>query len=100
MPPGRPPFNYWKGQDADFLTFARFPANSVYVATKAAVRAFARTWTTDLKQRRIRVNVVSPGPTDTEGLNQLLGSSEVGQARRESISYSAAPTSRNFRPKP
>src|ERR1700719_1481034 len=36
-------------------------ANSVYSATKAAVRSFARTWTTDLKDRRIRVNAVSPG---------------------------------------
>jgi NAD(P)-dependent dehydrogenase (short-subunit alcohol dehydrogenase family) len=42
--------------------------NSVYSATKAAVRSFARTWTTDLKARHIRVNVVSPGPIDTEGL--------------------------------
>jgi NAD(P)-dependent dehydrogenase (short-subunit alcohol dehydrogenase family) len=37
------------------------PANSVYSPTKAAVRSFARTWTTDLKERRIRVNAVSPG---------------------------------------
>src|SRR5712692_8865784 len=41
------------------------PAWSVYSATKAAVRSFARTWTTDLKDRRIRVNAVSPGFTDT-----------------------------------
>ena len=41
------------------------PERSVYNATKAAVRSFARTWTTDLKDRRIRVNVVSPGITDT-----------------------------------
>jgi NAD(P)-dependent dehydrogenase (short-subunit alcohol dehydrogenase family) len=41
------------------------PDWSVYSATKAAVRAFARTWTTDLKDRRIRVNAVSPGFTDT-----------------------------------
>ena len=41
------------------------PANSVYSATKAAVRSFARTWTTDLKDRHIRVNAVSPGSTDT-----------------------------------
>jgi len=38
---------------------------SVYSATKAAVRSFARTWTTDLKDRHIRVNAVSPGPIDT-----------------------------------
>ena len=45
-------------------------ANSVYSATKAAVRSFARTWTTDLKARRIRVNAISPGPIDTEGLRE------------------------------
>lgn len=38
---------------------------SVYSATKAAVRSFARTWTTELKDRKIRVNVVSPGPIET-----------------------------------
>jgi NAD(P)-dependent dehydrogenase (short-subunit alcohol dehydrogenase family) len=41
-----------------------FPALSVYSASKAAVRSFARTWTVDLKQRNIRVNVLSPGPID------------------------------------
>jgi NAD(P)-dependent dehydrogenase (short-subunit alcohol dehydrogenase family) len=41
------------------------PEWSIYNATKAAVRSFARTWTTDLKDRRIRVNAVSPGFTDT-----------------------------------
>src|SRR3989449_4520396 len=56
-------------------------ANSVYSATKAAIRSFARTWTTDLKDRRIRVNAVSPGPIETPGLNDLLASSEVGQQR-------------------
>src|SRR5947207_7343673 len=44
-----------------------FSSNSVYSATKAAVRSFARTWTTDLKDRRIHVNAVSPG-SDTPGL--------------------------------
>src|SRR5678809_1065054 len=61
------------------------PANSVYSATKAAVRSFARTWTTDLKARRIRVNAVSPGPIDTPGLRELLASSEVGKQRKEMI---------------
>jgi NAD(P)-dependent dehydrogenase (short-subunit alcohol dehydrogenase family) len=41
------------------------PANSVYSASKAAVRSFARTWTSDLKDRKIRVNTLSPGPIDT-----------------------------------
>src|SRR6476469_9242352 len=63
-------------------------ANSVYSATKAAVRSFARTWTTDLKQRRIRVNAVSPGATDTPGLNDLLASTETGQQRLKMISNS------------
>lgn len=46
-------------------------ALSVYSATKAAVRSFARTWTTDLKDRKIRVNAISPGPIDTPGLNGM-----------------------------
>ena len=61
-------------------------SNSIYSATKAAVRSFARTWTTDLKSRRIRVNAVSPGTIDTPGLSQLLGSSETGEQRRKMIS--------------
>jgi NAD(P)-dependent dehydrogenase (short-subunit alcohol dehydrogenase family) len=73
------------------------PANSVYAATKAAIRSFARTWTTDLKKRRIRVNVVSPGPIQTEGMEVLLGSSEIGQARREAIT-TGVPLGRIGRP--
>jgi NAD(P)-dependent dehydrogenase (short-subunit alcohol dehydrogenase family) len=42
-----------------------FEASSVYSASKAAVRSFARTWTVDLKHRKIRVNTISPGPIDT-----------------------------------
>jgi NAD(P)-dependent dehydrogenase (short-subunit alcohol dehydrogenase family) len=45
---------------------------SVYSATKAAIRSFARTWTVDLKQRKIRVNSISPGPIDTPGLSGLI----------------------------
>lgn len=61
-------------------------AHSVYSATKAAVRSFARTWTTDLKGRRIRVNVVSPGSIETPGLGDLLASSsETGQQRLKMI---------------
>ena len=59
---------------------------SVYSATKAALRSFARTWTTDLKARHIRVNAISPGPIDTEGLRELFGSSPTGQERLKSIS--------------
>ena len=63
-----------------------FPANSVYSATKAAIRSFARTWTTDLKDRHIRVNAVSPGPIDTPGLSNLLASSGVGEERLKMLS--------------
>jgi NAD(P)-dependent dehydrogenase (short-subunit alcohol dehydrogenase family) len=61
------------------------PANSVYSATKAAVRSFARTWTTDLKARHIRVNAISPGPIDTEGLRDLVGPSDAGKDRLNSL---------------
>jgi NAD(P)-dependent dehydrogenase (short-subunit alcohol dehydrogenase family) len=60
-------------------------ANSVYAATKAVARSFARTWTTDLKQRRIRVNAISPGSIDTPGLNGLLASAPAGERRRKMI---------------
>jgi NAD(P)-dependent dehydrogenase (short-subunit alcohol dehydrogenase family) len=59
--------------------------NSVYSATKAAIRSFARTWTTDLKERHIRVNAVSPGSIDTPGLSDLLASSDVGEQRKKMI---------------
>jgi NAD(P)-dependent dehydrogenase (short-subunit alcohol dehydrogenase family) len=61
-------------------------ANSVYSATKAAIRSFARTWTTDLKDRHIRVNAISPGSIDTPGLSGLLASSETGEQRKQMIS--------------
>src|SRR4029077_8014885 len=46
------------------------PAFGVYGATKAAVRNFARAWTVELKDRRIRSNVLSPGPTETPAISQ------------------------------
>jgi NAD(P)-dependent dehydrogenase (short-subunit alcohol dehydrogenase family) len=48
-------------------------AFSVYSASKAAVRNLARSWTLDLKDRGIRVNVISPGPVRTPGLVELAG---------------------------
>jgi NAD(P)-dependent dehydrogenase (short-subunit alcohol dehydrogenase family) len=44
--------------------------SSVYSATKASVRSFARCWTTDLRHRKIRVNVISPGPIETPIFNK------------------------------
>jgi NAD(P)-dependent dehydrogenase (short-subunit alcohol dehydrogenase family) len=72
--------------NASIVASKGLPANSVYSATKAAVRSFARTWTTDLKERRIRVNAVSPGATDTPGLNDLLTSTEAGRQRLKMLS--------------
>jgi NAD(P)-dependent dehydrogenase (short-subunit alcohol dehydrogenase family) len=72
--------------NASIVASKGLPMNSVYSATKAAVRSFARTWTTDLKDRRIRVNAVSPGSTDTPGLSDLLASTETGQQRKKMIS--------------
>jgi NAD(P)-dependent dehydrogenase (short-subunit alcohol dehydrogenase family) len=72
--------------NASIVASKGLSANSIYSATKAAVRSFARTWTTDLKARRIRVNAVSPGTIDTPGLNDLLASSEAGQERIKMIS--------------
>src|SRR5712672_3421667 len=46
-----------------------FEAGTVYGATKAAIRSFARSWTSDLKARNIRVNVLSPGPVQTPGFD-------------------------------
>jgi len=59
------------------------PAFSVYSATKAAVRNFARSWILDLKERHIRVNVVSPGPVDTAGLDELFGGGAQAQGGRD-----------------
>lgn len=55
------------------------PAFSVYAASKAAVRAFARNWILDLKDRGIRVNTISPGATRTPGLVELAGNDAAAQ---------------------
>jgi NAD(P)-dependent dehydrogenase (short-subunit alcohol dehydrogenase family) len=64
------------------------PEWSVYSATKAAVRSFARTWTTDLQERRIRVNAVSPGAIETPGLHDLVASAGAGEQRLKALSSS------------
>ena len=57
------------------------PGFSVYAASKAAVRSFSRNWILDLKDRRIRVNTLTPGPTKTPGLLGLAGPDAVQQQR-------------------
>jgi NAD(P)-dependent dehydrogenase (short-subunit alcohol dehydrogenase family) len=61
------------------------PAFSVYSATKAAVRSFARTWTVDLKDRKIRVNAISPGPIETPGLSGLAPNGEQADQLKASL---------------
>ena len=59
--------------NASIVSVKGFPAFGVYNATKAAVRSFARTWTNELKDRKIRVNVVSPGPISTPAITAITG---------------------------
>jgi NAD(P)-dependent dehydrogenase (short-subunit alcohol dehydrogenase family) len=62
--------------NASIASLKGMPAFSVYSATKAAVRSFARSWTVDLKARRIRVNAISPGPIETPAMNGLVQTEE------------------------
>ena len=59
------------------------PVMSVYSATKAAVRSFARTWTNDLRERRIRVNVLSPGHIDTPIMESLQQGEALVQMKKQ-----------------
>lgn len=72
-------------------------AFSAYAASKAAVRAFARGWTTDLAPRGIRVNVISPGPIETPALEKVgLSPEQVAQAAAHFASQ--VPMGRRGRP--
>ena len=74
--------------NASIVASKGLPENSVYSATKAAVRSFARTWTVDLKDRRIRVNAVSPGPIETPGLHDLVASTGAGEQHLKMLANS------------
>jgi NAD(P)-dependent dehydrogenase (short-subunit alcohol dehydrogenase family) len=62
--------------NASIASIKGMEAFSVYSASKAAVRSFARVWTADLKSRKIRVNTLSPGPIDTPILEGLASTEE------------------------
>ncbi|WP_435016926.1 glucose 1-dehydrogenase [Tundrisphaera sp. TA3] len=69
--------------NASIVGVKGFEGSSIYSATKAAVRSFARTWTSDLKARKIRVNALSPGPIHTPGFDDLAGKSgDVDQVKQ------------------
>jgi NAD(P)-dependent dehydrogenase (short-subunit alcohol dehydrogenase family) len=82
---------------ASIVAVKGLPAHGVYGATKAAVRSFARTWTTELKDRGIRVNTLSPGATDTPIIDGQFATKEQADAARASFA-SATPMGRLGRP--
>jgi NAD(P)-dependent dehydrogenase (short-subunit alcohol dehydrogenase family) len=69
------------------------PAFSVYAATKAAIRSFARNWILELAPRRIRVNVLAPGSTSTPGWHQLAPTPEA-DAEMQRLTREATPLGR------
>jgi NAD(P)-dependent dehydrogenase (short-subunit alcohol dehydrogenase family) len=79
--------------NASIVSIKGNPALSVYSATKAAIRSFARNWTLDLKDRKIRVNTVSPGPIDTPGLDSL-GANAQENAQFKAAMVNAVPLGR------
>ena len=62
-----------------------FEGLSVYSATKAAIRSFARTWTVDLKYRKIRVNAVSLGPIDTPMISSMVQTEKQGEQLKTTL---------------
>ena len=60
-----------------------FEGFSVYNSTKAAIRSFARSWTVDLKNRKIRVNAVSPGPTATPLTSTIMDLTVRGMSEEQ-----------------
>jgi NAD(P)-dependent dehydrogenase (short-subunit alcohol dehydrogenase family) len=71
--------------NASIATSKGLEGLSVYSATKAAVRSFARTWTTDLKARKIRINAISPGPIDTPIFGKMELTNEQANGFREAL---------------
>src|SRR5271165_5933047 len=74
--------------NASIVSIKGLEAFSVYSASKAAVRSFARTWTMDLKARKIRVNAISPGPTDTPILSPPGQTEEQSRQRKNYLAAS------------
>ena len=62
------------------------PQYTVYAATKAAVRSFGRSWAAELKDRKIRVNTLSPGATDTPIIDGQFKSKEEAEGARKHFS--------------
>lgn len=69
--------------NASIASIKGFPGMSVYSATKAAVRSFARTWANELRERHIRVNALSPGHIDTPIMESLQQGDALIHMKRE-----------------
>ena len=76
--------------NASIVSIKGMEAFSVYSATKAAVRSFARTWTVDLKARKIRVNAISPGPIETPAMDRLGATPEKTREFKAGMAASGA----------
>jgi NAD(P)-dependent dehydrogenase (short-subunit alcohol dehydrogenase family) len=82
---------------SSILAFMGFPGYTTYSATKAAIRSFARTWTAELKDRGVRVNVLSPGPIDTPIIDSQAATKEGAEQLRAHF-VSLIPAGRMGRP--
>lgn len=80
--------------NASIVSVKGVPAFGVYNATKAAVRSFARTWTNELKDRKIRVNVVSPGPINTPAITMITGNDSAAEEAFKSQMAAGVPLGR------
>lgn len=80
--------------NASLVSIKAFPAFSVYAATKAAVRSFARGWAVDLKPRKIRVNAISPGTVITPGYKNSLRLTDEQIRGMEASTAELAPSGR------
>lgn len=80
--------------NGSMVSIKGIPAFGVYAATKAALRSFARTWAVDLKNRKLRVNVISPGTVITPGYKSELGLSDEQIAQFEAQAAATTPLGR------
>jgi NAD(P)-dependent dehydrogenase (short-subunit alcohol dehydrogenase family) len=80
--------------NGSMVSLKGFPAFSVYAATKAALRSFSRTWSVDLRERRIRVNVVAPGTVVTPAYKSELGMTDDQVKQFEAQAAAATPLGR------
>jgi NAD(P)-dependent dehydrogenase (short-subunit alcohol dehydrogenase family) len=80
--------------NGSMVSIKGFPAFGVYAATKAALRSFARTWSVDLRERQIRVNVVAPGTVVTPAYKDQLGLNDEQIRQMEAHAAATTPLGR------